>query len=253
MIDYNKEEIKLNNGEQLHDLQINNLFLIQRTDGYCFTSDSVLLANFVKSKKTQTLVELCAGSGVVSILVSAKNEYKKIYAIEIQKSLADLCERNFILNKIQNTQTICTSVQESLKYINAESVDIIYCNPPFFKKEMLTSLNLEKAIARKEIYITLEELITTCSKLLKFGGCLYLVYQTERMGELIEALTKNNLQPKELQLVQPKINKNSNIFLIKAVKGGKSGLKALPTLTMYTELNEETEDLKKIYQRKKKY
>ena len=88
-------EVQLNKGEELHDLQIHNLYLIQNRSGYMFTSDSVLLANFVKFKKSDFVIEFCAGSGVVSILAASKNTYRDLAAVEIQANLADLAKRNF--------------------------------------------------------------------------------------------------------------------------------------------------------------
>ena len=57
--------------ERLDDLQFNNLFIIQNKDGYCFTSDAVALANFVRGGVKDTMVDLCSGSGIIGILAQA--------------------------------------------------------------------------------------------------------------------------------------------------------------------------------------
>lgn len=246
------KNVDLAPGEELHDLQINNLYLVQRRSGYMFTSDSVLLANFVKFNKNDFVIELCAGSGVVSILASAKNKYRDLAALELQEGLAELARKNFTLNNIQNASVICDSVQHSVELFGNEVADVVFCNPPYFKQDLLKSINTEKAIARQEICLTLPELVKATSKLLKFGGNFYLVYQTERLPEVIVELKKHNLEPKEIQLIQPKENKESNIFLLKATKGGHPGIVALPTLVMYDKENKETKALQKIYKRKKK-
>ena len=79
---------------------------------------------------------------------------------------------------------------------------------------------------------------------------MYLVHSSERLAEVLTVLKRHNLEPKQLQLIQPKIDKESNSFLVMAKKGGKTGIKCLPTLIMYTKNGEETEQIKKIYQRK---
>ena len=247
-----KKEVNLEKDEELHDLQIHDLFLIQRRSGYMFTSDSVLLANFVKFKKTDFVIELCAGSGVVSILASAKNQYRDLAALELQENLANLARKNFSLNHIENAGVICDSVQNSVELFGAETADVVFCNPPYFKQETSSASNTEKAIARQEIYLTLPELVQATSKLLKFGGEFYFIYCTERLPEVITELKKCNLEPKELQLVQPKANRESNVFLMKATKGGRPGLKAIPTLIMYDKNDKESKELQKIYKRKKK-
>ena len=246
------KDITLNKGEELHDLQIHNLYLIQNRSGYMFTSDSVLLANFVKFKKTDRVIELCAGSGVVSILASSKNSYKDLAAVEIQDSLAQLARRNFSLNNILNAGVVCDSVQNSVELFGAESADVVFCNPPYFKPDTITVSNTEKAIAKQEIKLTLPELMIASSKLLRFGGEFYMVYCSERLPEVMVELKRVNLEPKEIQLVQPKKNKESNVFLVKATKGGKPGVRMIPTLIMYDSENRETKELSKIYKRKRR-
>ena len=246
------KEIELRKGEEIHDLQIHNLYLIQNKSGYMFTSDSVLLANFVKFKKTDCVIELCAGSGVVSILAASKNKYKDLAALELQESLASLAKRNFALNNIENAGVVCESVQNSVELFGAESADVVFCNPPYFKPDVITASNTEKAIAKQEIYLTLPELALASSKLLKFGGDFYMIYSSERLPEVMTELKRVNLEPKEIQLVQPKKDRESNVFLVRATKGGKPGVRMLPTLIMYDNENHETKELSKIYKRKKK-
>lgn len=242
--------IALNEGEEIHDLQINDLFLIQNKNGYCFTTESVLLANFIKLKPTQKAVEFCAGNGIISVLVASKNKYKEIIAVEMQPNLANLAERNFSLNKFKNIRVICDKVQNSANFLDAEYADVLYCNPPFFTTNIATAKNQERAMARAEIFLPLEDLIVACARTLKYGGNLYLVHSSERLAEVLTVLKRHNLEPKQLQLIQPKIDKESNSFLVMAKKGGKTGIKCLPTLIMYTKNGEETEQIKKIYQRK---
>lgn len=252
MIGCNPNEVELGANEELHDLQINNLYLVQRRGGYMFTSDSVLLANFVKLKSTDCAVELCAGSGVVSVLAASKNKYKKLVAVELQKSLFELCEKNFEINHIQNASCINLPLQNVHKTIGQENWDVVFCNPPFFKPQVLSAKTDERAIARKEIALNLTELIEEVSRLLKFGGSVYMVYFAERLAEVVFELKKHNLEPKILQFVQPKADREANIFLIKATKGGRGGIKVLPALVMYTPQGEETTQLKEIYNRKQK-
>ena len=90
----------LNSDENLDDLEFRNLKIIQRKDGYKFSTDSVLLANFGKAKQNDVYVDLCSGSAVVAILFSCKNNIKKSYAVELQPALADMAKRSVILNKL---------------------------------------------------------------------------------------------------------------------------------------------------------
>ena len=85
---------------RLDDLNLDGLKIYQYKSGYNFTSDSVLLANFVKAKHTDTCVEIGAGGGVISILVEHKNKPQKIIAVEMQETYANLCQKNVEFNNI---------------------------------------------------------------------------------------------------------------------------------------------------------
>ena len=87
--------------ERIEDLQCQGLKIVQNKKLYTFTSDSVILANYAKTKSKDVVVEIGAGSGVVSILLQAKNQLNKIYAFEIQPEMQDLCEKNIKLNNLE--------------------------------------------------------------------------------------------------------------------------------------------------------
>lgn len=250
-IQMNRNDFKLGTDEELHDLQTHGLFLIQKRKGYCFTQDAVLLANFVKTKKSDIVCDFCGGAGIVSILVQAKKNPQKIFCIEIQDVLSTLAKRSVEFNKLENKiEVINDSIQNWNKHFKSESFDIVMSNPPFFKKENPSCATNEKSIARQEILVDFEAIAKTANKLLKFGGKLFLVHQTTRLSEILNTLSKYDLEPKTLQLVHPNQRKESNIFLVEATKGGKTGLKVLPTLFVFDEQGNETEEIKKIYCRK---
>ena len=160
----------LKDGERLDDLQFKNLFIIQDPNGYCFTSDAVALANFVKCKPNGRVVDLCSGSGVIGILVNAKNIVSKVYLVEIQKRLADMSERSIEYNNLQEKfEVLNRPLQGVSEYFKNINIDCVVCNPPY-KKEKTSKLlgeSEEVSIARHEIKVTLEEIVQESSKILK--------------------------------------------------------------------------------------
>ena len=125
-----KEEL----GERLDDLQCNNLFLIQNPSKFCFGIDAVLLANFVKAKNGGYIIDLCTGSGIVPVLLSAKTSAKRITGIEIQKDIADMANRSVLYNSLEEKIDIINDdIANALKYIKPCSVDTISVNPPYMK------------------------------------------------------------------------------------------------------------------------
>ncbi len=215
----------LKDDERLDDLQLNNLFIIQNPNKYNFTSDAVLLANFCKAKPNSTIVDLCSGSGVIGILVFEKTKAKKVVLVELQEYLADMSKRSVKLNKLDEFFTV---VNKPLQNINKEIgngvYDVVVCNPPYkMKNASLLSVDPEIALCKHEIAVTLEEIIIESSKLLKYGGYFYTINKEERLTDLIVFLRKYGLEPKELKVI-PSV-KGSSLIMIKAKKGGNSGIR----------------------------
>ena len=214
----------LKNNERLDDLQFNNLYIIQSKDEYSFTSDAVALANFVHVSNYGRVVDLCSGSGVIGILVNAKNKVKDVTLVEIQESLADMSLRSVEYNHIDNIRVINKPLQNIYREIGEGVFDVVMCNPPYREVVKNQKINEQEniAIARHEIKVRLEEIVCEASRLLKFGGDFYLVHQEDRLVDILLYLRKYKLEPKELKVLS---NKKGNIIMLKAKKGGKSGMK----------------------------
>ena len=123
-----------NKNLRLEDLQYKGLKIYQNKDLYCFTSDAVTLANFAKIKRGDKVCDFCSGSGIIAILLAAKNEPSEVFAVEIQNEMFELLQKNIELNNVENIKPILGDVIEFSKYIPAGSVDVVVCNPPYKKK-----------------------------------------------------------------------------------------------------------------------
>lgn len=223
-------KVKLKTGERLDDLQYNGLHIIQNKNLYCFSSDAVLLCNFVKAMHSDTIVDLCSGSGVVGILAKAKTNAKQLIMIEKQKELADMCKRSLQYNNIKDAEVFCCDIKNCDRVIKnklgIQFVDVVCVNPPYYlptQKKM--SGNIKIDMAKFELKLSLNSICKTANKLLKYGGKFFMINDSERIAELLATLSKNDLEPKVIEFVYPKQNKHSNVVLIEAVKGGKPGTK----------------------------
>lgn len=216
---------------QIEDLQCKNLKIIQDKSLYTFTSDSVILANFLKLKANEIAVEIGCGCGVISILATAKNPVKKIIAFEVDKQLAALAQDNVKLNNLQKKiEIINEKVQNFDNFVQKESINVVFSNPPYMKSSTDKCKISARNFARHDDLLPMEDLCRCASKMLEFGGRLYVVYSAERSAELIACLIKNNLQPKTMFFTE---NGRGRVVLvvIEAVKGGKTGVKVLPNLS----------------------
>lgn len=246
----NQQNSFLKDNETLDDLEYNDLKIIQNKFGYKFSTDSVLLANFGRAKKSDVYVDLCSGSAVVAILFLCKNNLSKGFAVEIQEQLAEMAERSIKLNGLEDKiKVINSDLKNSAEIFGFETVDVVTVNPPYNKMGEMSETS-EIAIATHEVKTNLKDILQTASKILKYGGKLFMVHRADRLADIIFELKSNRLEPKVLRVVYPKQTKAPNLVLIEAKKGAKSGLKIEKPLILNNEDGTETEELKKIYCRK---
>lgn len=214
----------IHSGERLDDLQYDGLYIIQNPDKYCFTSDAVKLANFVKAKSCDKVVDLCSGSGVIGILIQAKCNVEHCVLVEIQEYLADMSKRSIEYNGKSDFFSIINAPLQDIHKTIGNDYDIVVCNPPYRQKSnMQKSEDQDIAICKHEICVSLEDIIKEASKLLKFGGKFYIVHKEDRLVDIISLCRQYKLEPKEL-VINPSPSGAGQI-LLRCNKGGHSGIK----------------------------
>ena len=215
-----------------------NLKIIQDTDFFSFSLDSVLLPNFVRlDKKCKNILDIGTGNAPIPLILSTKTK-AKIIAIEVQKEIYEMAVETVNINKLSNRiELINDDVNNIGNYFDNEYFDVILSNPPYFKTNNLSKRNNNsvKAIARHEILLNLNQLVQISSKYLKNNGIFAMVYRTDRMVEVLRVMSENKREPKRVLLVFPKQGKESNLFLVEGVKNANSGLKEVKSLIAHDE------------------
>ena len=205
----------------------NGYKILQDPDGFCFGTDSVLLSDFAVAKVNQKVVDLCSGNGIIPILLSAKTRADHITGIEIQEYPYNLAMQSRAMNGLEERiDFIHDDLNNALNYFGHNSVDVITCNPPYMVKGAGFQNDADaKTIARHEITVNIDDIARISSKLLKFGGKLYMVHRCERLCDVFCALRKYGIEPKRLQMIHPFPKAPSNLFLIEGMAGGNPSLK----------------------------
>lgn len=214
---------------RLEDLNLKNLKVYQDDNLYTFTSDAILLSKFAKVKSGDIVADYCAGSGIVGFNLLGLNseKIKSLTAFELQKPLYDLCVKSIEYNNIQDKVNAENVRLQELPNKYHGKFSLIVCNPPYAKVGSGETDKEETiAICRTELKLTLSELVTAISKGLKFGGRVCLVHRADRLSEVTFELQRQGIEPKRLQLVESG-EKEPYLFMLEAVKGGKTGLKIL--------------------------
>lgn len=224
--------------------------IVQDTDMFSFSLDSMLLANFASvGARTRRIMDLCSGNAPVPLYLTLRTD-SPIIGVEIQKKAYDLAVESVKINNMEDQiKIILDDVKGISKKGYYQSCDLVTCNPPFFeyRSSSLTNKNDYLTIARHEVLINLEEIIKEAFMLLVDGGKFAMVHRPDRLLDILVLMKENGLEPKRLRLVYPKIGEEANHVLIEGIKNGKKGgLRILSPLFVYDGL-EWTEEIKKIY------
>ena len=234
-------------------LNYDNIKIVQNSDWFSFSLDSVLLANFVHVNNKMRIMDFCCGNAPIPLILSTKTN-SKITGVEIQKEVFSLAIKSVRLNnKEKQIEIINEDVKNLHNIYETDSFDLITCNPPYFKYKNSSNINNNntKALARHELSLTLEDVFKTAKKILKNNGKLAMVHRTERLIDIICLMRKYNLEPKRIRFIQPFSNSNSNLVLIEASKNGNAGLKIESNLIVHDENNNYTKEVLEMFNNKK--
>ncbi|MCI7596334.1 MAG: tRNA1(Val) (adenine(37)-N6)-methyltransferase [Lachnospiraceae bacterium] len=235
--------------ERIDELQRNGYRIIQDPGRFCFGMDAVLLSGFARAKEGDSVLDLGTGTGIIPILMEAKTNASRFFALEIQEESADMARRSVALNGLEKKiQVVTGDIKEAEKYFNTSSFDVITCNPPYMiGKHGLVNPDAPKAIARHEILCTLEDVIRQAAFLLKPGGSFYLVHRPFRLAEILSLLVTAKLEPKRMRLVYPYVDKEPNMVLLQAVRGGKSRMTVEKPLIIFEKPGVYTKEIHEVY------
>lgn len=208
--------------------------IVQDTDWFNFSLDSVLLAQFVTlNKGVKNILDLGTGNAPIPLFLSKRTD-ANIVAVDIQKDCCDLASESIEINNLEEQITVLNEDINNLKQHFCDGFfDVIVTNPPYFEVNDCSKININdhKAIARHEININLTQLIEVAAYLLDNKGVFAMVHRTERLSEIIRILEENRLTVKKLKFIYSKDETNSNMVLIESVKNARKGLKVLtPTI-----------------------
>lgn len=220
----------------------------QPRESYRFSVDAPLLARWAQPKKQARILDIGCGCGVVALILAYLYSDMRVWGVELQPELAEAARRNVIANALPNLTIEEGNVCELHPDILGAPLDIIVCNPPYFKvKSGKINTNAIVARARHEMTLDIPTLAAVSRKLLKTRGRLNLIYPAERLGMLISELTARDLIPKRLRCIHSFQGHEACLVLLECCFMGSHGLKVLPPLYIYRAVNEYTDEVKTMF------
>ena len=237
--------------ETIDDLQLKNLNLIQKKDGFKFGIDAVLLSDFACIKNKHRVIDLCTGTGIIPFLIYGKYEPQSVYGLEIQEDMVDMAKRSVKLNSLEEKVFFLNEDLKNIEFLKKlEKFDVVTVNPPYkLNNAGIINPNDKLAIARHEILCNLEDVISASRVLLKDNGRLFMIHRPERLADIFTLMRKYKIEPKRVKMIHPKIGKAPNIVLVEGQRDGGAYLKWEAPLYVYDDNGKYTKEIDSIYWR----
>jgi tRNA1Val (adenine37-N6)-methyltransferase len=226
------------------------LTIAQSPEGYRFSLDAFLLADFVSDCPPGPLLDLGTGCGVVALLLARRFPQVGIVGLELQDTLITVARQNIVRNSLEHQVALVRAdARQARNILPAGVFGTVVCNPPYrIVGRGRLNPNLTKAMARHELTLTLAQLLQACRHLLRARGLLVMVYHPSRLPELCARLAEAQLCPRRIRLVHSTLQAPASMVLVEAVRGGRDILTVLPPLAVHDARGSYTPEMQAIFQ-----
>ena len=217
----------------IENLESVNKKMVVEEKGLKITDDAILLSKFIKgyfdtnyknAREKKAFLEIGAGQGVISLLLSETAIVLKIFAVEIQEEIFKIFKKNMEINNLEEK---IMPINENIKNINGE-YDFIFSNPPYKKiNSGKMPRNEAERVSKYEVLLTLEELILEIKRLLKNHGEFFVIVPNDRLNDVFK-----NIYVNKMNILSIDINKykKMDLVVVHGKKGGKSNSKIMISL-----------------------
>lgn len=221
----------------------------QNQSGYRFSIDAVMLAWHAEPRPGDTILDLGTGCGIIPMILSYRNPKIKIYGIEVQAELADIASLNVSENRMEDQIAILCMDMKTLKHeLFSGPVDLVISNPPFRRANSgRINPDPQRAIARHEIKVTLDNVIETARRMLRTAGRFVMIYSAERLTDILTKMRSAAIEPKSIRMIHSTQNTDAKLILVEGKKGGRAGVKISPPLMIYRQNGSYSDEVEKMF------
>ncbi len=222
--------------------------VLQSREGYRFSIDAILLASALVPKTGQTVVDLGTGCGIIPLVLAHRHSDIRIIGVEMQPALVELARTNTAQNRMADRIHI---VQADIRKLTLRQVngpaDVVVCNPPYRRAQSgRINPNPQRAIARHEIHLNLEQLLASVCRILRTGGLFATIYPAERIVDLFHGMRRTGIEPKQMRAIHSRSVEGAKLILAQGVMRGNPGLTVDPPLVIYTTDGTYTDEVQQM-------
>jgi tRNA1Val (adenine37-N6)-methyltransferase len=223
--------------------------VVQESRGYRFSIDAVILAGLLELEESERVIDLGTGCGIVPLILAQRQPHLTIYGVEVQGDLASLAEENVTRNGMrQRINIIENDMRLVLPAMVGGPVDVVICNPPYRSVESgRINPNRQRAVARHEIKVTLEQVIQSARRLLRTAGRFCCIYPAERLADMLIGLRRHRIEPKHLRFIQSDTQSEARLFMVVGTVLGRPGLLVSRPLVIYEPDGRYTNEMKSLF------
>ena len=234
--------------ERWDELNIAGWRICQDTELFRFGIDAILLAGFARFKKSDRVVDLCSGSGIIPFLYLARGDLERVTAVEYFPRHCELMRKTVERNGTVGLEIVEADVRKIDEHFRRGTFDVLTVNPPYEKNgHGINCPNDVKNAARREVLCDINDVCRAAAYLLKTGGMMYMIHRPSRMCDVMNALRENALEPREVRFVCSHAGDPPTLMLVSAKKGGSPYLRVQSDLVIYNEDGSYTKESSKIY------
>jgi tRNA1Val (adenine37-N6)-methyltransferase len=226
------------------------LRVTQSRRGYRFSIDAILLAYYAAPKAADKVLDLGTGCGIVSLIMAYRCTDLKVYAVEVQKELADLALTNIRQNRMDNRiELLLANLNVLTPQMTCGPCDLIVTNPPYYRLGSgRINPESQRALARHELKTTLGEILLSTRRMLRTSGRFVCIYAAERTAEILSVMRQERIEPKLIRMIHSNRSSDARLILIEGVNKARPGLKIAPPLFLYDESGVYTDEVQQIFE-----